>query len=116
MIAAPCARAARPQALTREQRRLLRWLQARLVREARTTAGARLDVVVRLTPEMARHLERWFQRHGWPAAQVRAAREGTHTLAPGDEQAPATLAAPARAGEPPGPRPTRAPGRSPGAP
>ncbi|HEU0300944.1 MAG TPA: hypothetical protein VFR37_15890 [Longimicrobium sp.] len=85
MIAAPRVRAARRQALTAEQRQLLRWLEARLVRQARTTAAPRLDVVVRLTPEMARDLERWFRRHGWPAAQVRAGRDGTHTLAPEGE-------------------------------
>lgn len=82
---APRARPPRPAALTPEQRQLLRWLEARLVREARITAAPRLDVVVRLTPEMAGHLERWFRRHGWPAAQVRAGREGTYVLAPEGE-------------------------------
>jgi hypothetical protein len=76
---APC------EALTREQRQLLRWLEARLVREARTTAAPRVDVMVRLTPGMARDLERWFRRHGWPAAQVRARRDGTYLLAPEGE-------------------------------
>ena len=85
MIAAPRARPARHDALTAEQRQLLLWLEARLVREARITAAARLEVVVRLTPEMARDLERWFRRHGWPAAEVRRQRDGTYTLAPEGE-------------------------------
>lgn len=85
MIAAPRAPAARRGALTREQCQLLRWLEARLVREARITAAPRLDVVVRLTPEMAHRLERWFRGHGWPAARVRAGRDGLHTLAPEGE-------------------------------
>lgn len=77
--------AARREAFTREQRQLLRWLEATLVRQARATAAPRLDVVVRLTPGMACHLERWFRRHGWPAAEVRALRDGTHVLAPEGE-------------------------------
>lgn len=85
MIAAPRSPAARRDALTPEQRQLLRWLEARLVREARITAAPRLHVIVRLTPEMARRLERWFRRHGWPAARVRAGRDGMHTLAPEGE-------------------------------
>ena len=85
MIAAPRAPAARRGALTREQCQLLRWVEARLVREARITAAPRLDVAVRLTPGMARHLERWFRRHGWPAAEVRVLRDGTHALAPEGE-------------------------------
>lgn len=84
-VAAPQACLARLAALTPEQRQLLRWLEARLVREARITAAPRLEVVARLTPEMARHLERWFRRHGWPAAQVRARRDGTYLLAPEGE-------------------------------
>lgn len=76
---------ARPRALTPEQRQLLRWLEARLVRQARTTAAPRLDLVVRLTPEMARDLERWFRRHGWPAARVRTGPDGSHSLAPEGE-------------------------------
>lgn len=84
MIALPRAPAAR-ETLTREQRQLLRWLEARLVRKARITAAPRVDVMVRLTPEMARELERWFRRHGWPAAEVRPAQEGTYLLAPEGE-------------------------------
>ena len=80
MTAPVRAPAARREALTREQRQLLRWLQATLVRRARITAAPRLDVAVRLTPGMARHLERWFRRHGWPAAEVRSLRDGTHVL------------------------------------
>lgn len=85
MIAPPRPRAARYPALTREQRRLLRWLEARLVRQARTTAAPRLEVMARLAPEMAADLERWFRRHGWPAAQVRPRPDGTHVFAPEGE-------------------------------